>query len=41
LLLLEVVTLGLLDIVAENIDCGDDEAEVDDEKNALLLRLVL
>jgi hypothetical protein len=33
LLLFEVVKLGLL----EKIDCGDDEFEVDDEKNALLL----
>jgi hypothetical protein len=42
LLLLEVDALGLLDnIIAENMDCGDDEAEVDDEKNALLWRLVL
>jgi hypothetical protein len=33
LLLLEVVTLGLL----EKIDWDVDEGEVDDEKNALLL----
>ncbi len=41
MLWLEFVTLGLLEIiVVDKIDCGDDEAEVDEEKNALLLWLI-